>query len=318
MGQKPVLGKGLASLLPGAATPVFTAPAMAQTILQPEVPSRDRHPGISIASLEEITVNHYQPRKEFDDEAINGLAQSIRENGIIQPLIVRKGVNGYQLIAGERRLRAAKIAGLKQVPIVIKKSSDKEALELALIENIQREDLNCVEVALAYQQLMFEFSLTQDEVAIKVGKERTSVTNHLRLLKLPTSIIENLKNGVLSFGHAKVILSLEDDEQKIKLSKRIIENKLSVRATEVLIDALRRGASGENSDLAGGHTGDNYATQVQSRFSTLADDLTRQWASRVEIKGTEHRGKILLHYGSRQELDRILSAMQNEKVWVAQ
>ena len=188
---KPALGKGLASLLPGAGNPPSTvlaafapqtvshpagaiAAGPATTLQQVEMANRDRHPGISLAQLDEIQTNPYQPRREFDAQAVAELSQSIRKNGIIQPLIVRKLATGsYQLIAGERRLRAAKMAGLKQVPIVIRRSTDREALQLALIENIQRQDLNCIDEAMAYFQLMQEFSLTQEEVSVQVGKEKS-------------------------------------------------------------------------------------------------------------------------------------------------
>ncbi len=231
MAQKPALGKGLASLFPGilASQPPATEPAPARpitpanghgavaagppiiapprpdglrgssTAVSPDTGNRDRHPGISLAAVDDIQANHYQPRHDFDEQALAELAQSIEANGIIQPLVVRKGVTGgYQLIAGERRLRAAKLAGLKQVPVVIRRSTDREALELALVENIQRQNLNCIDEALAYLQLMEEFALTQEEVAKRVGKERATVGNTVRLLKLPQAIIDDLKKQILS------------------------------------------------------------------------------------------------------------------------
>ncbi len=291
-GQRSVLGKGLASLLQ-----------------QQEFSNRDKHPGISFAGVDEIQANHYQPRHDFDDAALEELAQSIRANGIIQPLIVRKGATGYQLIAGERRLRAAKIAGLKQVPIVIRRSTDREALELALIENVQRENLNCVDVALAYQQLVEDFSLTQEEVAERVGKDRASVANHLRLLRLPATIIEDLKSQALSFGHGKALLSLEDNVLRMQARARILEKHLSVRETEQLVEQLKQSAL----PLAPSASAPDE-TALVARMNALTQELCRHWGTKVEIRGSERRGRIVLKYTSRQELDRLLEMMHTQKI----
>jgi ParB family chromosome partitioning protein len=328
--QKPALGKGLASLFPGIATPVAptadaaSAPAAASTPVTgagavaagPAVPvtsdlgNRDRHPGISLAVVEDIKVNPYQPRREFDEQALAELADSIRSNGIIQPLVVRKTPQGeYQLIAGESRLRAAKLAGLKQVPIVIRRSTDREALELAIIENIQRQNLNCIDESLAYFQLMQDFGLTQEELAQRVGKERATVANYLRLLRLPEAIIDDLKRQILSFGHGKALLSLEDNDARLRARKEIVENHLSVRESEKLVEQMKNGVAASEAAKAAQPA---EKTPLQSRFAALCQDLTRYWSTRVEIKGSERRGKILIHYGNRQELDRILEAMQNK------
>jgi ParB family chromosome partitioning protein len=271
--------------------------------------NHDRHPGISVAAIDEIRVNQYQPRRDFDDRALEELAQSIKSNGIIQPLVVRKGPSGeYQLIAGERRLRAAKIAGLKQVPIVIRRSTDREALELALIENIQRQNLNCIDEALAYFQLIQDFNLTQEEAAQRVGKDRATVSNFLRLLRLPEAIIDDLKRQILSFGHGKALLALEDNDQRLRARALIVEKHLSVREAENLVSQMKQGAepTAQTAEAA------KPTTPAKSRFMALAQELTRHWATRVELKGNEKRGKILIHYSSRQELDRLLEAMQNK------
>jgi ParB family chromosome partitioning protein len=298
--QKSVLGKGLASLLSGAvaADPLDTG-------------NRDRHPGISFASIDEIQVNPYQPRKEFDEAALEELTQSIRANGVIQPLIVRKVGNAYQLIAGERRLRAAKRAELKQVPIVIRKSTDRESLEIALIENIQRQDLNCIDEALAYLQLMQEFALTQEEVSTRVGKERATVANHLRLLKLPQPIQEDLKGEKLTFGHGKVLLSLDADELRMKLRAEILTQALSVRESE------RRAAEmkGEAPRPASAPHEEMPETPLQKRLQQLSQDLTRCWSAKVDVQGNEKKGKIVIHYNSPVELERLLEAMQNQLLW---
>jgi ParB family chromosome partitioning protein len=271
--------------------------------------NHDRHPGISVANVDEIRVNQYQPRRDFDDHALEELAQSIKSNGIIQPLVVRKGQSGeYQLIAGERRLRAAKIAGLKQVPVVIRRSTDREALELALIENIQRQNLNCIDEALAYFQLIQDFNLTQEETAQRVGKDRATVANFLRLLRLPEAIIDDLKRQILSFGHGKALLALEDNDQRLRARALIVEKHLSVREAEALVAQIKGGAPTNTQTAEPAKS----VAPAKNRFLALAQELTRHWATRVELKGNEKRGKILIHYSSRQELDRLLEAMQNK------
>jgi len=315
--NKPVLGKGLASLLPGRPASLTPSSAGAgatvagqpTTTQQAEVANRDRHPGISLATIDEIQANQYQPRRDFDDAAIEELSQSIKANGIIQPLVVRKTASGYELIAGERRLRAAKLAGLKQVPIVIRRSTDREALEIALVENIQRQDLNCIDTALAYFQLMQDFSLTQEEVAERVGKDRATVANHLRLLRLPEAIIDDLKRQILSFGHGKALLSLEDTDLRLRARAEVVEKHLSVRETEALVEKMKSGASPETPA-----TPTAPQSPVKARLSAISQELTRQLSTKVEVKGSERRGKIILHYASRQDLDRILEAMHTHKI----
>ncbi len=333
MAQKPVLGKGLASLLPGAVSPGATAvsspfgapvsssaPAvsapsmMAAGATVSPVSHTERLAGITMLPIEELEANDYQPRRSFDDATLAELAQSIRANGVIQPLVVRRTSDGYQLIAGERRLRASKIAGLKQVPVVVRRSTDKEALEMALVENIQRENLNCIDEALAYQQLMDEFQLTQEEAALRVGKERASVANYLRLLRLPEAIIDDLKKGALSFGHGKALLMIEDQDSRLELRKRIIETKLSVRQAEAEAQALKQKAAGP-----AGQTVEEAALAqqdpVQQRLASLSQDLTRRWSAKIEVKGSRKKGKILIHYDGAEQLERILAAMQNSSVW---
>ena len=326
MSQRPVLGKGLASLFPNMAPPSTAQPAPpsappmgtgavaagpATSVQQPEMGNKDRIPGISFAMVDELQANQYQPRREFDDHALQELSASIRANGIIQPLVVRRGPKGeYQLIAGERRLRAAKMAGLKTVPIVIRRSTDREALELALIENIQRENLNCIDEALAYFQLMQDFQLTQEEVATRVGKDRATVANYLRLLRLPQQIIEDLKLQILSFGHGKALLGIEENDLRIRARNEIVEKKLSVRATEALIDEMKKQA--ERQPATSDHEAPR-ATPLMARMANLAQELTRSWSTRVELRGSERRGKIVFHYASRQELDRLLESMQTNR-----
>lgn len=315
MAQKPTLGKGLASLLPSippappAGGPLAGAVAAGSAVpVVGDLASKDRHPGISVIGVDEIITNPYQPRRDFEEEPLEELAQSIRANGIIQPLVVRKSAQGYELIAGERRLRAAKKAGLKQVPIVIRKSTDRESLELALIENIQRQNLNCIDEALAYFQLMQDFQLTQEEVAQRVGKERATVANYVRLLRLPEAILDDLKRGILSFGHGKALLSLEDLEQRLQARKTIVEKRLSVRDTEALVEQMKKGAPAPADQAAQAAT---VPSRLQGRLAAVAADLGRQWGTKVDLKGSERRGKIVVQYSSRQELDRLLALFQS-------
>lgn len=320
--QKPAaLGKGLASLLPGAAAnpaalarqmmgdiPSPTANAPAGATVNPAAPvpppvdtsvNQGRIPGITMAEIDSIIANQFQPRRDFEETALQELAESIRANGIIQPLITRRGEDGkLHLIAGERRLRAAKIAGLKQVPVVIRKTSDKEALELALIENIQREDLNCVDVALSYFQLSEDFHLTQEEIAKRVGKDRVSVANHLRLLKLPDSIIQDLRDSKLTFGHGRSLLSITDPLKRMELRNLIVEKQLSVRETERLVaDYLTQsGAEPKNK---------KKEKNVNPELQSFSERLGRVLGTRVKAKGDQFRGTIVIDYFSKEDLERI-------------
>jgi ParB family chromosome partitioning protein len=314
--QKIALGKGLASLLPGAA---FAQPQESGALppLRPpqaspggEMSNKDRHPGITFASLEEISVNPYQPRREFNEVAIQELAESIKANGLIQPLIVRKGSSGFELIAGERRMRASKLAGLTHVPVVIRKSTDRESLEIALVENIQRKDLNCVDEALAYQQLVQDFSLTQDEVAKRVGKDRATVANCLRLLKLQEPILAALKSETISLGHAKVLLGVDDLSIRLQLLQSIIQKQLSVRDTENSIQEMSK----QKQEGTAPSVGDapQATTPAKERLRNLSLDLTRQLGARTEFRGSERRGKIILHYTNRQDLEKIISVLRGE------
>ncbi len=197
-----------------------------------ELDELEKEDKVITVSLELIEKNPFQPRESFDDKGIKELAESIKEKGVIQPIIVRENGDKYQIVAGERRFLAAKLAGLKSIPAIVKNISDEESAEIALIENVQRKDLNPIEEALAYKSLINKFGYTQEELAKKIGKDRATITNSLRLLNLPDDIIEKLKNGLISAGHARAILSLKnEDDQKI-LADEIIKRKLSVREAE--------------------------------------------------------------------------------------
>jgi ParB family transcriptional regulator, chromosome partitioning protein len=319
--NRPALGKGLASLLPGAAA---TNPAVIARQLMGDVPApaapdeslqqpvgtppplpaadglnRDRIPGITLADIDQIAANQFQPRRDFSEEALAELAESIKAHGIIQPLIVRRGEDGkYHLIAGERRLRASKIAGLKQVPIVIRKTTDKEKLELALIENIQREDLNCVEIALSYFQLAEDFRLTQEEIAKRVGKDRVSVANHLRLLKLPEPFLDDLRRGVLSFGHGRALLSVTDPLKRMEIRNLVVEKQLSVRETERLVAESLVQAEEKLEE-------EKPADPAKMELKAFSERLGRALGTRVKTRGDQYRGSIVIEYFSKEDLDRL-------------
>jgi ParB family chromosome partitioning protein len=326
--SKSVLGKGLASLLPGAAqarptqmpnvNPGLTNPM--NGMLPPARPqfdanempgaNRDRHPGIAVLSIEDIKANEFQPRRDFNEAALEELAQSIRENGLIQPLVVRKNGDAFELIAGERRLRASKIAGLKVVPVVIRKSTDRESLELAIVENIQREDLNCVDEGLAYFQLMQEFQLSQEELAKRMGKDRATIANALRILKLSDFILGALKKGTLSRGHAKALLSVEDTAEREKLALEVLDKGLSVRQTEKTAQEKKQSAANAKSSSPAGNS--STGNKIDPELMKLTQELTRRYMSKVDIKGTQKSGQIILQFSSRDELHRIFSSLMGE------
>jgi ParB family chromosome partitioning protein len=247
--------------------------------------------------IEEIHPNPFQPRKIFSDEPLQELVQSIREKGILQPLMVRRKGDRYELIAGERRWRAAQKAGIKEVPILVKDVSESELLELSLIENIQRENLNPIEEAEAYKGLMDHFHLTQEDISQKVGKDRATVANSLRLLKLPPEIKQSLSEGKVSVGHARALLGLESPEKQRMAWKKVLAGGLSVRQTENLIKRFRT----KNPIGAGKNS---------SEWGPLVEELQRALGTRVRILGRRKRGKIEIEYYSPEELERILDLLR--------
>lgn len=305
--NRPALGKGLASLLPPIDREPVGKPAAAE-VAEPKLDRVEergpRLPGIAMIDTDSIETNVFQPRRDFDEIALQELAESIRSKGVIQPLIVRRGTDGkYLLIAGERRLRASKIAGLQQVPVVVRQSSDKETLEIALIENIQRENLNCIEIALSYYQLMEDFQLTQEEVAKRVGKDRASVANHVRLLKLPEEIIKDLREGKLSFGHGKALLALKDTPQRMRIREQVLKENLSVRETEALVTELLA-----NTETANEADSEETVT-LKTELRHVSQRIGRAYGAKVAVKGNGHRGTIVLKYFSREDLDRLVEQL---------
>lgn len=256
--------------------------------------------------VRDIELNPFQPRRTFDQDSLNELAESIKTHGILQPLVVRKVDLHYQLIAGERRLRASKLAGLVSVPVIVKDLNDRAVMEIALVENLQREDLNPIEEAEAYKKLIEEFTLTQEEVAKAVGKSRSAIANTLRLINLPGEVQQLVLDNKISMGHARALLGLELPDQQIYISKKIIDEHLSVRNTEELI-RLTNASSGVPRETSGEGKKATHSQQGQldPNLQAIVDDMTRLFGTKVRIKNSGERGRIEIEYYSQEELERI-------------
>ncbi|MBM4255616.1 MAG: ParB/RepB/Spo0J family partition protein [Deltaproteobacteria bacterium] len=290
--KRRALGRGLGALIPqGTAT---TPPPADRRVL-----------------IAEIRPNPNQPRRYFDDVRLTELAESIKQQGILQPLIVRKVEPGYELIIGERRLRAAQKAGLDRVPVIVKEVTDAQSMEMALVENIQREELTPIEEALAYRQLMEELHLTQEEVATRVGKSRPVITNLLRVLNLPDEIKEEIDRGGLSVGHARTLVSLGTPEQQIAIARRIMRQGLSVRETETLVSQAVSQPSTEAlpPPTASGSTGEQ-TTAHDIHVSALEEELMRTFGTKVRLRPKKKGGRIEIEYYSNEELEGILARLR--------
>jgi len=264
-------------------------------------PSRDNT--VAMLPLSYIEVNPFQPRNEFDEEALNELATSIKLHGLIQPITVRRlNAKSYQLISGERRLRASKIAKLKEIPAYIRTADDQAMHEMALIENIQREDLNAVEIAITYQRLIDECGIIHEELGDRVGKKRATVTNYLRLLKLPPKVQDGLKKKDISMGHARALLGIEDSTVQIAAYKEVIESKLSVRQTEELVRKYS-GKPTEKKATKPAKLGDEYKDVQKNLRSHLGTKVTLK----VSGKG---KGQIVIPFMSNEDLNRILELIE--------
>jgi len=284
MEKRPALGKGLSALIPDV--PEEVRPATAST---------------HEVDVDLISPNEYQPRHRHDDVRLQELAQSIRANGVIQPIVVRKVDGGFRIIAGERRWRAAQMAGLLRVPVVIKDvapGKDEKLLEMALIENIQREDLNPLDEAAAYEKLTSQFHMTQEEIAAAVGKDRSSVANHLRLLKLPAEVRAEVAGGRLSMGHARALLSVADEASQRQVAREVISRNLSVRETETLVKRLGRPAPVERQ---------RPANDVNTRAAE--ERLKLSLGTRVRIVRSGTRGRIEIDFGNEDELQRLYETL---------
>ncbi len=280
--EKKALGKGLQALLPEKKTLVWKV--------------EQDGPAISMVALKQVIPNRYQPRSIFSETEIGELSESIKEHGVLQPIVVRrKGDGVYELIAGERRLRAATLAGLSTIPALIRNSTDEKSLALALVENIQRQNLNPLDEAKAYSRLMNEFGLTQEAVASSVGKDRSSIANILRLLALPKEVQQFIESGVLSLGHAKVLGGVSSPDTQIQIAKRIVSERLSVRQTEQLVS----GGQGNNGKSVKG------LKAVPNKFHHLEEQLRKHFGTKVQVRAMAKGGQLVIHYFSDEELDRL-------------
>ncbi len=283
MTQRRGLGRGLKSLIPPAEE---TTPAGLQ-----EVP------------LDRITPNPWQPRVELAEDQLHELADSIREHGLIQPLIVTTATDGYQLIAGERRWRAARLAGLDRIPVIVKEASDRAKLELALVENLQRTDLNPLEAAMAYNQLIQEFGLTHAEVAERVGKSRVTITKALRLLRLSDGVKRALVAGEITEGHADALVSLEDEEAQMQVVDRIRYEGLNVRQTEQVVRRLREGQPEPTGPSS------SPRRERDPHLKALEDEFREALGTKVTLFRTERGGRLVIHFYSDEELQTLYEAI---------
>lgn len=285
--EKRGLGRGLGALIP-------------EREVQEHIHSSASKEHIRYIPTEQIKPNPYQPRENFDAQGLEELIASIKEKGIIQPIIVRHSVSGYELIAGERRWRAAKSLNLKEIPVIVRQAKDEESLELALIENIQRQNLSPIEEAHAYKHLMEQFDFTQEKIAQTVGKARASVANTLRLLKLPLEIQEMLKKGQLSFGHGKVLLELEDVQKQLALGRQIASNGLSVRELENLVSQHHRARPAKPASEA----------RKLPHIKAIEEELRQILGTKVKIDSGPKRGALHIEFYSQEDLERIYNQIR--------
>lgn len=275
MNKKFALGKGLGALIPDDIN--------------------EENEGKLMISLNKIKSNIDQPRKSFDNEKIAELAESIKNHGIIQPLILKENGGGYIIVAGERRWRAAKMVGLKEVPAIVMDLTEKQVLEISLIENIQRQDLNPIEEALAYKKLLSDFNLTQEELSKRIGKSRTAITNTIRLINLDSRVQQYVIDGIISEGHGRALLSLEDGELQYIYSQKVIDEKLSVRELEKLIrNASLKSEKNEKNE------------ELNPYYKDIRDRLQNYFGTKVNLSSKKNRGKIEIEYYSEEDLERIL------------
>jgi ParB family chromosome partitioning protein len=280
MMERKALGRGISALIP-----------------EKESEAQEK---IITVSLDQIRASPFQPREDFDNQSLEELAQSIKEKGVIQPLLVRRRGEYYELIAGERRFRAANLLNLKEIPVIIKDVEDRDSLELSLIENIQRQDLNPIEEARAYQYLIEKFEVTQEKISETLGKARVSVTNILRLLKLPQEIQEDIRKGRLRFAHGRALLEIEDANQQRLLAQEIISKGLSVRELENLIKKQRRRGIKHRASYV----------QTEPYLAVLEEELQHVLATKVRIMKKKKRGHIVIEFYSSEDLERIANTLR--------
>lgn len=298
--KKSGLGKGLDALIPAGNKKTVVKKDSEPVIIEKIVEKK----GVETLKITEVEPNREQPRKNFDEDALLELADSIKQYGVIQPLIVQKKSDHYEIIAGERRWRAAKMAGVKEIPVIIKDYTDQQVMEISLIENIQREDLNPIEEAMAYKNLMEEFHLKQDEIAEKVSKSRTAVTNSMRLLKLDKRVQQMMIDDMISAGHARTLITIEDPDAQYNIATKIFDEKLSVRETEKLVKLLQKPEVKKE--------------KVEKVNSFIYKDIEEKMKAILGTKVTvdhksNNKGKISIEYYSNEELERILYLLESIK-----
>ena len=298
--KKSGLGKGLDALIPAGNKKTVVKKDSEPVIIEKIVEKK----GVETLKITEVEPNREQPRKNFNEDALLELADSIKQYGVIQPLIVQKKSDHYEIIAGERRWRAAKMAGVKEIPVIIKDYTDQQVMEISLIENIQREDLNPIEEAMAYKNLMEEFHLKQDEIAEKVSKSRTAVTNSMRLLKLDKRVQQMMIDDMISAGHARTLITIEDPDAQYNIATKIFDEKLSVRETEKLVKLLQKPEIKKE--------------KVEKVNSFIYKDIEEKMKAILGTKVTvdhksNNKGKISIEYYSNEELERILYLLESIK-----
>lgn len=292
------LGKGLDSLIPNTVE------------LKKEEKKQEEHKGDvnseTLLKITQVEPNRRQPRKHFDEDALQELAESIKQYGMLQPILVQDRKEYYEIIAGERRWRAAKIAGLKEIPVIVKNLTDQERVEISLIENIQRENLNPIEEAMAYQRLLTEFHLKQDEVAERVSKSRTAVTNSIRLLKLCDEVQQMIMDDMITTGHARALISVEDKEQQYMLAQKIFDEKLSVREVEKLVKNLGKKEPEKKPDQ-------ENASSYAVIYRNIEEQLKQALGTKVRISSNgENKGRIEIEFYNNDDLEKIIERLKKE------
>ena len=304
--KKNGLGKGLDSLITNKVNNAKTTTAT----IKPAVKKDEKVVEGILVNINKVEPNREQPRKNFDEDALLELAESIKQFGVLQPLLVQQKDDYYEIIAGERRWRAAKLANLKEVPVIIKKLTEQEVVEISLIENIQREDLNAVEIALAYQHLLDQYELTQERLSERIGKNRTTIANYLRLLKLPAPIQMALQNKQIDMGHARALISLGDPKLQVKIFEEIQEHGYSVRKVEEIVKSLSEGEAVKS----GTRKITPKRSKLPEEFNLLKQQLTGFFNTKVQLTCSEKgKGKISIPFSNEEELERIMEIFDSLK-----
>jgi ParB family chromosome partitioning protein len=296
--KKQALGKGIRALLHTIDDELNATEAGVPAV------SGAQSPGIARIPVGQISVNPHQPRRDFDEQALKELSESIALHDIIQPItVVKTGPSQYQLISGERRLRASKLVGLKDIPAYVRTANDQEMLELALLENLQREDLNAIEIALSYKRLMDECDLTQEQVAERMKKERSTVANYLRLLRLPPDIQKSVRDGELSMGHARAIIGLEQIDHQLYVFREVLEKGLSVRQTEQLVKAMSAEKPTQGNVV-------KDAAKLPPAYKRIEDNMASHFATKVRLDRKKNgKGSLVIEFYSDEDLERIMDKM---------